>query len=169
MVSLQATYWSQHNCNDGEMLLTTNWSGKWQNKSQLEGNWCYPAVWCWGTAENHTGHESLSSLHSYKQMFTSAESSYKQYPHFWYMCFRKFSGQSGCCEAVKANCRSLLEDNLDIAFEMDLVFFDSIPMDLLFQWVAFRAIFLSCFVGFAMHYVTLSDLICWWIAYSQSQ
>ena len=57
-----------------------------------------------------------------------------------------FQDKVAAVKAVKAlkvvNVKAdlLLEDDLDAAFEKDLVVFDSIPMDFRFQWLVWPAV-----------------------------
>ena len=86
--------------------------------------------------QEHTGHKSVISLRSYEQISHQQNQAVSNIVTSGTHASGSFQDEVAVVKAVEAvNIKAdlLLEDDLDAAFEKDLVVFDSIPMDLLFQ------------------------------------
>ena len=83
-----------------------------------------------------TGHKSVIPLRSYEQISHQQNQAVNNILTSGTRASGSFQDEVAVVKAVEAvNIKAdlLLEDDLDAAFEKDLVVFDSIPMDLLFK------------------------------------
>ena len=85
--------------------------------------------------QERTGHKSVISLHSYERISHQRNQAVSNILISGTCASGSFQEEVAVVKAVNTKADLLLEDDLDAAFEKDLVVFDSIPMDLLFQWL----------------------------------